>query len=44
MRSYRLSLMELTLPVIGTIAAFGDRTIHTYHTEGAGKFRFKLTS
>lgn len=20
----------------GTIAAFGDRTIHTYHTEGAG--------
>jgi urease alpha subunit len=21
----------------GTIAAFGNRTIHTYHTEGAGE-------
>ena len=24
----------------GTIAAFGGRTIHTYHTEGAGQFTF----
>jgi urease alpha subunit len=22
-----------------TIAAFGGRTIHTYHTEGAGKYQ-----
>lgn len=22
---------------VATIAAFGDRTIHAYHTEGAGK-------
>lgn len=28
---------------VGTIKAFGNRTIHTYHTEGAGKFSLSLT-
>ena len=38
----RFTLSVLTCPAtdgwtfIGTIAAFGGRTIHTYHTEGAG--------
>ena len=26
----------------GTIAAFGDHTIHTYHTEGAGELNEHL--
>jgi urease alpha subunit len=30
-------LTGLQLLYVGTIKAFGDRTIHTYHTEGAGK-------
>ncbi len=34
MRLYRL--------LVATIAAFGGRTIHTYHTEGAGNFLKKI--
>lgn len=29
---------------VGTIAAFGGRTIHTYHTEGAGQSTFSAIS
>jgi urease alpha subunit len=35
-----VTLMTLLTPPIGTIAAFGGRTIHTYHTEGAGEYFF----
>ena len=40
--SSRVSLIYRPLrhwahPIAATIAAFGDRTIHTYHTEGAGR-------
>jgi len=35
--------LVLTMP-LGTIAAFGGRTIHTYHTEGAGRRNLAVAS